>query len=805
MFVPSDSATTRVRLRRTLVVAIALALVFPAVPVVADPGPEVGPGSADHVFTFADDVVGEQPDYISLPWQQTNVEVVDSDWALDGRALRIDPYGTNAFFAAVFDEVPEQVNAEVLMRFRDTGPSSSQHWMSGVGARIDDAAVTGVLSQSRDGANGLVLATVDDGTFDWTAFAVSSDTYLRTRWVDGEVWAKMWGGSLASEPDEWSVAEHALTGPTSAAGGVGITRFFGEHTTEVDYITVDNLDTDVPDDPSAVLRIMPVGNSLTSGSTNAPGPQPTYRMFLYDHLVASGLESGSDFDFVGPYDTHPSSSHDYLRQGDWDHDSLSFSGWRTSDVASAIGTATATYDPDVLLIMIGVNDLRATGADPQVAADNVSDAINASRNERPDVQVLLAEIPPAQPQYDTLITDYNSLLRDLADDLTSASSPIVTVDMFTDYDIAVHHYDDVHPNSDGDELLASRWADALYDELGIGAPWGATTPQPVAPVAMFTAGPQGTIDVADVVFEFDADVADATFECQLNGGGWTDCVSPLEMTGLADGTYTLEVRATADGLTGEPAARTWTVDTTDPGDSPDPDPDDGDGTGEGGSGTGTDDAADEHDSPPGPVVEACSPEIVTSSGLTDVTSDAVHGDSIDCVAWYGITDGLADGSFDPAGTVTRGHQASFIARLIEVLGGDLPDAPRSSLSDIAGTTHEHRIAQLEAIGVVTGRTDGTFGASEPVTRAQTTSLLVRAWGYLTTPLPAGVPGRFEDVSTGVHVPAIEAAAERGIVFGRADGTFGPDMPTRRDQMASLIARTLEKLVEEGLEATPLAD
>lgn len=83
-----------------------------------------------------------------------------------------------------------------------------------------------------------------------------------------------------------------------------------------------------------------------------------------------------------------------------------------------------------------------------------------------------------------------------------------------------------------------------------------------------------TVTVTDGPDEYTAETeAEFTFECDLEEGcdfecrledDFEDCSSPTTYTDLADGDHTFEVRATAGGATGSPAAWDWTVDTTPP-------------------------------------------------------------------------------------------------------------------------------------------------------------------------------------------------------------------------------------------------
>ncbi|MBX7253381.1 MAG: SMP-30/gluconolactonase/LRE family protein [Candidatus Promineofilum sp.] len=83
--------------------------------------------------------------------------------------------------------------------------------------------------------------------------------------------------------------------------------------------------------------------------------------------------------------------------------------------------------------------------------------------------------------------------------------------------------------------------------------------------------------VGTITIEFSSSEANSTFACQLDGGGWAACVSPVTYNALADGPHTFEVRATdaAGNTDPSPATATWTVQTPGPDtslDSTPPDP-----------------------------------------------------------------------------------------------------------------------------------------------------------------------------------------------------------------------------------------
>ena len=96
----------------------------------------------------------------------------------------------------------------------------------------------------------------------------------------------------------------------------------------------------------------------------------------------------------------------------------------------------------------------------------------------------------------------------------------------------------------------------------------ATLPGYAGPDTLIDSGPLGAINTDAAKFTFHSEPAAATvrLQCQIDGGGFNDCVSPASFTGLADGPHTVEFRS-EDGLANvdeTPAKRTFVVDTAAP-------------------------------------------------------------------------------------------------------------------------------------------------------------------------------------------------------------------------------------------------
>lgn len=115
-------------------------------------------------------------------------------------------------------------------------------------------------------------------------------------------------------------------------------------------------------------------------------------------------------------------------------------------------------------------------------------------------------------------------------------------------------------------------------------------------------------------------------------------------------------------------------------------------------------------------------------------------------------------------------------------------------TDISGHPHEEAIEQLRRAGVTSGYPDGTYRPDEPVDRGQMATFLTRA-----ARLPPGEGTGFGDVPRRhPHHDGIASVATAGIAVGYDDGTYRPSREVTRAQMATFLARALDLSDRIGL-------
>lgn len=217
-----------------------------------------------------------------------------------------------------------------------------------------------------------------------------------------------------------------------------------------------------PTDPSPT-RILMLGDSVTQGSSG----DWTWRYRLWQHLTRSAVA----FDFVGPRDdlwdlrTDAAGATTYADPA-FDRDHAARWGMWAGFLDVPVAALMADHQPDVLVVMLGVNDLLWSDDPPSVIVARLRTLVEQARASNPGVAVVLAE---ATQSWFTDVPDFNAGLGVLADELTTSSSPVALAEVATGYSASDDTWDGSHPNARGEVRIAAGIADALAG-IGIGQP-----------------------------------------------------------------------------------------------------------------------------------------------------------------------------------------------------------------------------------------------------------------------------------------------------------------------------------------------
>ena len=222
--------------------------------------------------------------------------------------------------------------------------------------------------------------------------------------------------------------------------------------------------------------------------------------------------------------------------------------------------------------------------------------------------------------------------------------------------------------------------------------------------------------------------------------------------------------------------------------------------------------------------DACVGPAMADQEYTDVSEDHFARDAINCIGYYGITNGTGDGTtYSPNDNVSRWQMALFIARAAGPVGLTLPAAADQGFTDIGDAPAEAHdaINQLAAADIMAGKTATSYVPNGMVSRADMAVILVNMLAKASPSVEIDKNGDIKLGAAGTAMaddyfrdakatqPAatddrIAAAYELGITMGtteaskRAAGqtyaglltSFDPDRSVNRGEMAAFITRAL---------------
>ncbi|ADH98355.1 S-layer homology domain-containing protein [Salisediminibacterium selenitireducens] len=147
----------------------------------------------------------------------------------------------------------------------------------------------------------------------------------------------------------------------------------------------------------------------------------------------------------------------------------------------------------------------------------------------------------------------------------------------------------------------------------------------------------------------------------------------------------------------------------------------------------------------------------------------------------------------------EGEEASSVTITVTVLEEVKEDEP--TFTDLnEGYRFYEEIAFLSGMEVINGYLDGSFAPDDTVTRAAAATMIGRALDLDGSQRDTDFP----DVRDGNNASGfIQAAADLGIIQGFPDGTFRPNEPVTRGQMAIFIARAFDMETQAEMDFTDM--
>ena len=154
--------------------------------------------------------------------------------------------------------------------------------------------------------------------------------------------------------------------------------------------------------------------------------------------------------------------------------------------------------------------------------------------------------------------------------------------------------------------------------------------------------------------------------------------------------------------------------------------------------------------------------------------------------------GYTDGTFGPERNMTRAEVTTMFARLLtEQIEADKTYS--NTFSDVPkGYWAANYIGYMQQFGIITGYSDGSFRPDAPVTRAEFAAIASRF-----EKLTEGSKSFTDVPDTYWAVRYINFAATRGWVTGYSDGTFKPENPITRAEVAAVTCRLLERSADQS--------
>lgn len=161
--------------------------------------------------------------------------------------------------------------------------------------------------------------------------------------------------------------------------------------------------------------------------------------------------------------------------------------------------------------------------------------------------------------------------------------------------------------------------------------------------------------------------------------------------------------------------------------------------------------------------------------------------------------GTPEGLSLPTANVTRAEVATIFFRLMTDDARAKFDSLDNSFSDVAkGKWYNRAISTLAKAGIIKGDPAGTYRPDDPITRAEMAAIIARFGDFK----EGGKT--FNDISGHWAQKYIELAASNGWINGNPDGTFKPNNNITRAETVAMINRVLDRQTKDVSDLLPVS-
>lgn len=153
--------------------------------------------------------------------------------------------------------------------------------------------------------------------------------------------------------------------------------------------------------------------------------------------------------------------------------------------------------------------------------------------------------------------------------------------------------------------------------------------------------------------------------------------------------------------------------------------------------------------------------------------------------------GYPDGTVQPNGQITRAEATTIFFRLLTEESRSANLTKTNGYTDVASDAwYNTAVSTMTKAGIVDGYPDGTFRPDAPITRAEMAKII-----SLFAKLDKS-ESRFSDIAGHWAEAYIRLAAGNGWIAGYPNGTFGPQRNITRAETATMINRVLDRVPSE---------